>query len=71
MKTLKSKLTSRKFWAAVTGFVSALLVLYNVDEITIERIIALLSAEGALIAYILTEGAIDRQATGDNDEPDT
>lgn len=55
----RQKLTSRKFWAAVIGFVTALLVFYNVDEITIERIATLISAEGVLIAYMFAEGDVD------------
>lgn len=56
------KLTSRKFWAAVIGVVSAALVLFNVDELTAERIIALVSAQTVLISYIFTEGSVDRAA---------
>ncbi len=55
----KQKLSSRKFWAAVAGVVAAALVLCNVDNLTIEKVAALISAEGTLIAYILTEGSID------------
>ena len=32
----KQKLTSRKFWAAVTGFVTAILMVFKVDEMTID-----------------------------------
>lgn len=55
----KQKLTSRKFWAAIAGFATALLVLFNVDQMTIERIVALISAEGVLIAYIFAESNVD------------
>ncbi len=56
----KQKLSSRKFWAAIIGVVGAILVLFNVSEMTAERIIALVSAEATLITYILTEGEIDK-----------
>ena len=63
----KQKLSSRKFWAAVTGVVSALLVLFNLDSMSIEKIIALVSAEGVLVSYILSEGSVDKSALkGDN-----
>ena len=63
----KQKLSSRKFWAAVTGVVSALLVLFNLDSMSVEKIIALVSAEGVLVSYILSEGSVDNSALkGDN-----
>ena len=55
----KQKLSSRKFWAAVIGVATAILVLCNVDNLTIERVTALISAEGVLIAYIFSEGGVD------------
>ena len=55
----KQKLTSRKFWAAVTGFVTALLVVMNVDSLTTEKVIGLVSAMAVLIAYIVGEGMVD------------
>ena len=65
----KQKLSSRKFWAAIVGIVTAILVILNTDELTIERTAALISAEGTLIAYILTEGSIDESAVkGENEK---
>ncbi len=55
----KQKLTSRKFWAAVTGFVTAILMVFKVDEMTIEQVIAIISASSVLIAYIIGEGLVD------------
>jgi len=55
----KQKLTSRKFWAAVTGFVTAILMVFKVDEMTIEQVIAIISASSVLIAYIIGEGIVD------------
>ena len=55
----KQKLTSRKFWAAVVGFVTALMVLFGVDDLTIEKVVALITAEGTLMAYIFSEGSVD------------
>lgn len=55
----KQKLTSRKFWAAVVGFATALMVLFGVDDLTIEKVVALLTAEGTLMAYIFAEGSVD------------
>lgn len=55
----KSKLTSRKFWAAVTAFVTAILVVFKVDELTIEQVISVISACAVMIAYIIGEGMVD------------
>lgn len=53
------KLSSRKFWVAVVAFVTALLVAFNVDAGSIERISSIIMSFGALIAYILAEGFAD------------
>lgn len=64
----KSKLTSRKFWVAVTGFVTAILTVYNIDQMTIEQVAGIISATSILIAYIIGEGLVDASRTGDNIE---
>lgn len=53
------KLTSRKFWAAVITFVTSLLVAFNVPDLTIEQVIAVISAGSVMIAYIIGEGMVD------------
>jgi len=60
----KSKLTSRKFWAAVIGFITALLVAFGVDDLTIEQVVALITAASTLIAYIIGEGMVDAARVG-------
>lgn len=55
----KRKFTSRKFWAAVIGFITPLLTLFNVPDITIEKVCTLITAESVLIAYIVGEGLVD------------
>lgn len=66
----KTKLSSRKFWMAVTGFVTALLVAFGVDQLTIEKVTALLAAIAVLIAYIFGEGLVDaaRERAGGSHE---
>jgi uncharacterized membrane protein len=64
----KQKLSSRKFWAAIIGFVTAVLVAFNVDELTIEQVTAIISGMGALIAYILAEGYVDAQNKGGEEQ---
>ena len=55
----KQKLTSRKFWAALIGFITALMVAFGVDNLTIEQVVALITAASTLIAYIIGEGMVD------------
>ena len=55
----KQKLTSRKFWAAVTGFITTLLIAFGVEDITIEQTTALITGAAVLIAYIFGEGMVD------------
>lgn len=71
----KQKLSSRKFWAAVAGFVTAILVAFNVETGTVEQITAIITAGGVLVAYILGESAVDANRTytpadTDEDKPD-
>ena len=58
----KRKLSSRKFWVAVVGFVSALLFALNYSEMTVEQVSAVITAGGVLVAYILGESYIDGKA---------
>lgn len=55
----KQKLSSRKFWAAAAGFVSALLVAFRASESTIAQVSAIITAGGVLVAYILGESMVD------------
>lgn len=55
----KRKLSSRKFWAALAGFVGAVAVFCGAGESMITEVTAIISAAGVLIAYILGESMID------------
>ena len=56
---LKRKLTSRKFWLALIGFVTPVLVMYKVPQETITQVTSIIMAGATLIAYILAEGFTD------------
>jgi len=58
----KRKLGSRKFWSLLAVFVTALLVMFNLDSVTIEKVTAMITAGGAVVVYILVEGNIDAKA---------
>lgn len=53
------KLTSRKFWAAVVGFVTPIMTLSNIPDNTAVQITSIIMAGGTLIAYIIGEGLTD------------
>lgn len=57
----KRKLTSRKLWAAIAGFVSGLLVALGKGE-TAETVAGLIMSGASVIAYIIGEGLIDAAA---------
>lgn len=56
------KLTSRKFWAAVIGFVTPIMTLAQVPENTAVQVTAIIMAGSTLIAYIIGEGLTDAAA---------
>ncbi|WP_251854384.1 hypothetical protein [Enterococcus italicus] len=66
----KQKLSSRKFWAAITSLVVAVFAIFGVDQLTTEQVIALVAAVGALTAYILSEGYVDANRTENKEEKD-
>lgn len=55
----KQKLTSRKFWAAVVGFVTPILIVFNVPNLTIEQVSTIIMSGATVIAYIIGEGLVD------------
>lgn len=61
----KQKLTSRKFWSAIVGFVTTIMVALNYDKLEIEQVAAIISAAGVLVAYIFSEGMVDKARVND------
>ena len=54
------KLSSRKFWAALAGFLTPLLISFRVPHDTIEQIELVVLAVGSLIAYMFAEAKADQ-----------
>ena len=54
----KRKLTSRKLWMAVAGFVTGLVVLFT-GGATAETITGCVMSLGSVVAYIVGEGLTD------------
>lgn len=59
----KRKLTSRKFWMAVAGFVTGVVVFIKSPTSSPEAITSLIMATGTLVAYIIGEGLADSSTT--------
>lgn len=63
----KAKLTSRKFWMAVVGLVSGLLVAFKVDAGTVETVSGVIMSAASVIAYIIGEGMADAAHVDDGE----
>ena len=59
----KRKLSSRKFWAAVAGWIGAMYVLVT-TPVSQEKIVALVTATGILCCYIFGESKSDAAHAG-------
>ena len=58
----KKKLTSRKFWMAVTAFITPLLLAFGMSENTVTQVVAIIMAGADVMAYIIAEGMVDANA---------
>lgn len=58
----KRKLTSRKFWMAVVGFVTGLLIFIGKSESEAAQVGALIMQAASIIAYCIGEGLADSTA---------
>ena len=59
----KRKLTSRKFWAAIVGFVTPMLLAFGMAEDNVTQIVAIIMAGADVVAYIIAEGLVDANHT--------
>lgn len=55
----KTKLTSRKFWVAVVGFVVPLLVAFGVSDNRAAEVASIIMSGASMIAYVIGEGLVD------------
>ena len=53
------KLTSRKFWLALTDFVSMMIIALGFAEELAVKVSAIIMAGAGLVAYIIAEGLVD------------
>ena len=60
---LLTKLTSRKFWAAVVGVVVGLAAAFGIEENDYAQMVGLIGSIASAISYMFVEGAVDKAAT--------
>ena len=58
-ETIIRKLTSRKLWVAVAGFVSGLIVAFDGEAETAEIVSGLILQGASVLGYLLAEGLAD------------
>lgn len=64
----RRKLTSRKFWTSVAGFVTLLLVARGMTENEAAQVAAIIMAGAQVVGYCLAEGLADSTSTTANKE---
>ena len=63
----KRKLTSRKLWVAVAGFVSGLILAFGGAENTAQMVMGVIMQGASVLGYLLAEGLTDAAHVGDVD----
>ena len=58
-RDLKNRLTSRKFWLSVTGFISMAILAFGGTQETAVKVTALCLAGADIIAYVLSSSFVD------------
>ena len=66
----KRKLSSRKFWTALSALFAAIAVVCGAGDSTVTEVSAIISAAGVLAAYILGESIVDASTGKEKDEND-
>ena len=64
----KRKLTSRKLWVALAGFVSGLIVIFGGSQETADKISGSIMSAAAVVGYVVGEGLADGNSTSTTDD---
>ena len=64
----KRKLTSRKLWVAIAGFVSGLIVAFGGTESTAAMVSGVILQGASVIGYLMAEGLADAAHIGDDSD---
>lgn len=63
---MQTKLTSRKFWIAITGLITSIIMMITADENLIQMISATIMMIADTVIYIYSEAQIDKESANDN-----
>lgn len=72
----KRKLTSRKLWVALSGFIAGLIVIFGGQQETADKVSGAILSGAAVVGYVLGEGLADSAngaaaaSAGDKEEDD-
>ncbi len=69
-KDIVRKLTSRKLWMAIAGFVAGLIVAFGKSQATAETVSGLIMSGASVIGYLLAEGLADSAGNSGADPPE-
>ena len=64
----KRKLTSRKLWVSVAGFVAGIVVIFGGQQETADKVSGAILSGAAVVGYVLGEGLADGANKNDNKE---
>lgn len=59
------KLTSRKFWIAITGLITGLILAFDGSTETAEAVSGIIMSTASVIGYLIGEGLADSARSGD------
>lgn len=65
MEFWKRKLTSRKLWLAIAGFITGIILAFNGSEEVAETVSGCIMSGASVVAYIIGEGLADSANGGD------
>lgn len=70
-KEMRRKLTSRKFWIAVTGLVTGVIIACRGSAETAETVSGIIMAAASVVGYLLGEGLTDSARAGIEQKDET
>lgn len=62
----KRKLTSRKLWVSLAGFIAGLVIIFGGSQDTADKITGAIMSGAAVIGYAIGEGLADGGNSGNN-----
>ena len=60
----KRKLTSRKLWVSVAGFVAGLIIIFGGSQENADKVSGAILSGAAVVGYVLGEGLADTRSEG-------